>query len=38
MILETNILYYIEDPQSLLVLWPCYVITYGEGGVSFEVM
>ena len=31
-------LLYRTDPQSLLVLWPCYAITYVRRGISFEEM
>ena len=31
-------LLYRTHPKSLLVLWPCYVITYVRWGISFEEM
>ena len=31
-------LLYRTHPQSLLVLWPCYVITYVRWSISFEEM
>ena len=31
-------LLYRTHPQSLLVLWPCYVITYVRWGISFKEM
>ena len=36
--LKTYSLIYRTHPQSLLVLWPCYVITYVKLGISFEEM
>ena len=31
-------LLYRTHPQSLLVLWPCYVLTYVRLSISFEEM